>query len=136
MLDDIERHGAQLHVQTTLSYIRHERDDGQKQRLRDIYIWLRGGALDTGNAIENDHEHYKRICEDSSKEFPDSNKWVLDKDAVKKWMNPSSLMIPPLLWMNGMPGAGMCFISRHPHLDHLMISFLLVVGRVHANTYS
>lgn len=110
VLEDIERHGSQLQVQTTLSHIRHERDEEQKQRTRDIYVWLRGGTLGARNDIENDHDRYVNICRESSKTFPESNRWILGKIPIQDWIDPSSLMIPPSLWMNGIPGAGMCYI--------------------------
>lgn len=76
VLEDVERHGAQLQVQTTLSHIRHERDEEQKQRTRDIYVWLRGATLGVRNDIENDHDHYVDICRESSKTFAENNRWI------------------------------------------------------------
>ena len=41
---------------------------------------------------------------------PSTGLWVLQDDKMKPWLDPNNQM-SPMLWMNGMPGAGM---SRCP----------------------
>lgn len=49
-----------------------------------------------------DQEHAAEIRRD----FPEAGRWLLLRDQVKEWMDPLSTKIP-LLWLNGIPGAGM-----------------------------
>jgi len=48
-----------------------------------------------------DHEYLLEIL----KEYPRTGRWILDCATLKDWMNPSSTKVP-LLWLNGIPGAG------------------------------
>lgn len=39
-------------------------------------------------------------------DYPDSGTWLLDNQSFKEWFDPSFPKIPPLLWINGIPGSG------------------------------
>ncbi|KAF3764220.1 hypothetical protein M406DRAFT_339885 [Cryphonectria parasitica EP155] len=114
IVDDIERHSLRLQVQTTTSHIRNESRqlraiivEQEGQRLRDLYQWLRSPTNGAQSSIDNDHHHYRTLCD----EDPENNRWLLEKRAFREWIEPISLMKPPLLWINGIPGAGKTILA-------------------------
>ena len=50
----------------------------------------------------NDHEQAVEVRQ----EYPETGKWILRSDQLKQWMDPLSTDVP-VLWVNGIPGAGM-----------------------------
>ena len=61
-----------------------------------VYDWLRAASVDS------DQYHYTKIRAD----YPGSGRWILDNASFKEWFDPQFPTIPPLLWLNGIPGAG------------------------------
>jgi hypothetical protein len=68
----------------------------EMRRLRTIFSWLRAPDADT------DQYNLSQI----RAENPGTGRWLLDNQAFKDWFDPTYPKIPPLLWINGMPGAG------------------------------
>lgn len=66
------------------------------RRLLDVHNWLRASnvEIDQGN-------HQKARAE-----YPGTGRWLLNAAAFRDWFNPQFPAIPPLLWVNGIPGAG------------------------------
>ncbi|KAM0210011.1 hypothetical protein ACHAQI_006123 [Fusarium lateritium] len=61
--------------------------------------WLRATKPD------NDQYRFSKIRED----YPNTGQWLLDNQSFKEWFDPRYPTIPPLLWLNGLPGAGDLF---------------------------
>jgi len=68
----------------------------EMRRLRTIFSWLRAPDADT------DQYNLSQTRADN----PGTGRWLLDNQAFKDWFNPNYPKIPPLLWINGMPGTG------------------------------
>ena len=58
--------------------------------------------LAAGQQTKDDHASYGQI----RRELPKTAQWILEHEAVKKWMAPDAPATPNL-WINGIPGAGM-----------------------------
>ena len=71
-------------------------DAENNRRQRDIQGWLRAPNM------ENEHNHHRDI----RKEFPGSGKWIMEKEEFVEWFDLNCPTVPPLLWLNGIPGAG------------------------------
>ena len=70
--------------------------DEEQTHLNNIREWL---AVESQSL--SDHDAYQNI----RKEYSTTTSWILDHDTVKDWIasdNPPT----PLVWMNGIPGAG------------------------------
>ncbi|KAK2605748.1 hypothetical protein N8I77_008563 [Diaporthe amygdali] len=109
LISNIHDHGMLVQNQATLAQIeefRRERladcQQYEAQRLREMYTWLRSPNHDQASNAENDQYEYARV----RKYCPSSGRWVLSKQAFNEWMDPAYPPIPPLLWINGVPGAG------------------------------
>lgn len=79
-----------------------EMKDEDLRRSQAVYNWLRA------TNIETDQFHFSEI----RKENPDAGRWLLENRSFKKWFDPRFPAIPPLLWLNGIPGAGCYCHSR------------------------
>lgn len=109
LIANIHDHGMLVQNQATLAQIEDFRGDQlagcqqhEAHRIRELYMWLRSPEHDIASNAENDQYEYARVrgtC-------PGSGSWVLSKPAFKEWMDPAFPAIPPLLWINGAPGAG------------------------------
>jgi hypothetical protein len=128
LINNIRQHGILVQNQATLSHIEDFRRVGQAQdlqirsvlekleaqrilelsvlqdletrRYRELMTWLESPN------VENDLAHHSKIFRDA----PDTGRWLLRNQFLQQWLDPQYPTIPPLLWMNGLPGAGM-------HLD-------------------
>ncbi|RYO83126.1 hypothetical protein DL766_004460 [Monosporascus sp. MC13-8B] len=67
----------------------------ESQRLSDLKAWLHA------TSCANEQKRYSDI----RSEFPGTGRWLLDNESIKEWMDPMYPTIPPLLWLNGIPGA-------------------------------
>ncbi|KAG9233941.1 hypothetical protein BJ875DRAFT_377537 [Amylocarpus encephaloides] len=81
-LDELKRDAARVEFQ----------EDSRRATVKN---WLKPASFET------DHESYSRI----RAEYPNTGKWLLANENFKLWFDPYPA-IPPLLWLNGMPGAG------------------------------
>lgn len=115
LIANIHDHGMLVQNQATLAQIEEFRRDRlsdcqqrEARRLREMYTWLRSPEHDQASNAENDQYEYARV----RKDCPGSGSWVLRKQAFNEWIDPTFPAIPPLLWINGAPGAGK-FILRY-----------------------
>jgi hypothetical protein len=69
--------------------------NAQKKRRLDVVNWL--AAVDS----VLDQEAAAAIRD----EYPTTGKWILQDIKIRNWMDPSNSMVP-IMWMNGIPGAG------------------------------
>lgn len=114
LIANIHDHGMLVQNQATLAQIEECRRDRlanchqhEAYRLRELYTWLRSPDQDQASNAENDQYEYARV----RKDCPGSGSWVLSKQAFNEWMDPAFPAIPPLLWINGVPGAGRFLLS-------------------------
>jgi hypothetical protein len=70
--------------------------DEDLRRSEAVYDWLRATNIDT--------DHYR--FSETRKGNPGTGRWLLENPTFKKWFDPQFPAIPPLLWLNGIPGAG------------------------------
>ena len=61
----------------------------------------------------NDHEQAVEIRQ----EHPDTGRWILEVRQLKQWMDPLATDVP-VLWVNGIPGAGMLNDYASNHANH------------------
>ncbi|KAK2606195.1 hypothetical protein QQS21_003366 [Conoideocrella luteorostrata] len=73
-----------------------ELDTERLGRLQAVNKWLKP------TDVETDQVCYSRI----RSECPGSGRWLLKKTSFQEWFDPRYPVIPPLLWLNGIPGAG------------------------------
>jgi len=65
-------------------------------RRQAVYNWLRPAS------VESDQDYFTEI----RTEYPHTGRWLLEHEKFKLWFDPQFPAIPPLLWLNGIPGAG------------------------------
>ncbi|KAH6845783.1 hypothetical protein B0I37DRAFT_381087 [Chaetomium sp. MPI-CAGE-AT-0009] len=115
LFSDIRRHGHLIVSQATLSQI--EACQGEKRlrdkqfqeiaeaesrrHLRELNGWLRAAS------VANDQHDYCKL----RTEYPGTGRWLLDNPTFKDWFEPWCQLIPPLLWLNGIPGAGKTILA-------------------------
>ncbi|KAH8594339.1 hypothetical protein B0O99DRAFT_574078 [Bisporella sp. PMI_857] len=114
ILDDLCRHKALIETQANLARIQESRnerahvrnqfdmieDDRRRRRHLDVINWL--SAVDP----RLDQEAARAIWQ----EYPASGQWLLVNEKMKAWMDSNSSLIP-MLWMNGIPGAGKTILT-------------------------
>ena len=66
------------------------------RKLRGIHMWLRA------TSFVNDQDEFSKL----RAEYPGTGRWLLDNPKFKEWFEPTCQSIPPVLWLNGIPGAG------------------------------
>jgi hypothetical protein len=66
------------------------------RKLRELQGWLRAPN------VANDQHEFSRL----RSEYPGTGRWLLDNQKFKDWFAPLCQSIPPVLWLNGIPGAG------------------------------
>jgi hypothetical protein len=110
VISNMARHRTLIESQATLSQIE---DFQESRRIEDerfeaemknqdlhrsqaVYNWLRATSIDT------DQYQLSKI----RAEYPGTGRWLLDNPTFKEWFDPQFPAIPPVLWLNGIPGAG------------------------------
>ena len=110
LISGIRRHGDLIVNQANLSSIKaslEERkvsdrrfkeiaDAESGRKLRELQGWLRAPN------VANDQHEFSRL----RSEYPGTGRWLLDNQKFKDWFAPLCQSIPPVLWLNGIPGAG------------------------------
>jgi len=107
LMENMCQHRELVDRQANLSQIEESRrarqisdrismDREDAHRLQVAFNWLRAPT------IETDQHYFSEI----RAEYSNTGRWLLDKPAFKLWFDPQFPAIPPLLWLNGMPGAG------------------------------
>jgi hypothetical protein len=71
-------------------------DAESSRKLRELYGWLRAPC------VANDQQEYSKL----RAEYPGTGRWLLSNTYFKEWFEPLCQSIPPVLWLNGIPGAG------------------------------
>ena len=77
---------------------RHEEASREKdlERLYTVTQWLRPAS------VESDHHSFLKI----RSPYQTTGSWLLNHPTFEDWFSPQFAMVPPLLWLSGMPGAG------------------------------
>ncbi|KAF2267625.1 putative zinc finger protein [Lojkania enalia] len=70
-------------------------------QLRTVFDWLRPAK------VESDQDEFVKI----RTAYSGIGKWILDDPTFQEWFDPLFPMIPPLLWLNGIPGAGKTILA-------------------------
>ncbi|KAI9150828.1 Transcriptional regulator CRZ1 [Paramyrothecium foliicola] len=81
-----------------------EDDEFEEEDLRRLQIvtnWIRA----TNVAVDQDEFLKART------EYPGTGQWLLDNTLFNEWFDPQYPTIPPLLWLNGIPGAGKTILA-------------------------
>ncbi|KAI0098179.1 putative zinc finger protein [Nemania sp. FL0031] len=76
-------------------------DEQGLRRLRDVHYWLRATNAD------NDQDAHSKARAD----YPETGQWLMRNTTFQDWFNPQYPAIPPLLWINGIPGAGKTILA-------------------------
>lgn len=107
----IENKATYVQVEEVRESIRHslqvEARHLDEQTLRQIGVvrnWLRP---------TNVHDDQAALVE-ARAQYPATGQWLLENTLFKEWFDPRFPTIPPLLWINGIPGAGNRSILRYP----------------------
>ncbi|KAF2492653.1 hypothetical protein BU16DRAFT_551492 [Lophium mytilinum] len=115
IISNMSRHRSLIERQATLSQIedfqesrRIENDrfeaeikNEELRRSHSVYNWLNATSIDT------DQYHLSKIRAD----YPGTGRWLLANPTFHDWFNPQFGAIPPLLWLNGIPGAGKSILA-------------------------
>jgi len=110
LIDGMAQHREWLERQANLSEIEESRKaqenvnknfktifEAEDYRRRvTVYNWFRAAS------VEADQDHFSRI----RAEYPETGRWLLALENFKNWFDTHFPSIPPLLWINGKPGAG------------------------------
>ncbi|KAK4867343.1 hypothetical protein LT330_000853 [Penicillium expansum] len=110
VISGMARHRALIESQASLSQIADsqesrrlvdDRHNAEVQyqslrRSRTVFNWLRAP----------DVEGHQYNLTKTRADYPGTGRWLLDNQAFKDWFDPNYPSIPPLLWLNGIPGAG------------------------------
>ncbi|KAI1451390.1 putative zinc finger protein [Annulohypoxylon moriforme] len=65
-------------------------------RLHHVYNWLKAFN------VQNDQDDFSKV----RAKYPGTGRWLLENTVFKEWFHPQYATIPPLLWLNGILGAG------------------------------
>ncbi|KAI9665474.1 MAG: hypothetical protein M1831_001616 [Alyxoria varia] len=74
----------------------------EQERLREVHAWIGYDYV-----AEDDQEHFENI---RSYVVQDSGRWALERPQYKQWAS-SGRQMSPLLWLNGIPGAGKTIVA-------------------------
>ncbi|KAK3316036.1 hypothetical protein B0H66DRAFT_560170, partial [Apodospora peruviana] len=99
IIDKIQVEGTERKIQDVK--LQAVIDANEARLLRDLHCWLR--AVN----VQNDQHHFSKIRAD----YPGTGRWLLDNATFKEWFEPLCQVIPPLLWLNGIPGAGKTILA-------------------------
>lgn len=83
-------------IQQSRQHQSDQLDDQDLERIRDVHNWLRAANVDI------DQDSHVQVREG----YPGTGRWLLETTLFKEWFDPRFPTIPPLLWLNGIPGAG------------------------------
>ncbi|KAI3335699.1 putative zinc finger protein [Ustulina deusta] len=98
-LSEIE--AVQENIQQSRQIQNRQLDDQDLQRIRDVHNWLRA----TNVEVDQDNHAKARA------EYPGTGRWLIETALFQDWFNPRFPTIPPLLWLNGIPGAGKTILA-------------------------
>ncbi|KAJ5768868.1 hypothetical protein N7520_003427, partial [Penicillium odoratum] len=115
IIDNLRKHQTLIDRQATIAQIEDEQaarlieedrfevlmQNEDLERSRVVFNWLKSPQMDT------DQYNFTKVRAD----YPDSGKWLLDNQSFKEWFDPSYPKIPPLLWVNGIPGSGKTILA-------------------------
>jgi len=87
-----ELHAARLKAEAESRSIE---DMEKSRRLGTLRAWLSAAPA------SSDYENFIRKLKD----YPESGLWLANDDRIQSWLNPDTCG-SPLLWVNGIPGAG------------------------------
>lgn len=76
-------------------------------RRQAVNNWFRAPS------VESDQHHFFGM----RAQYPQTGRWLLELENFKQWFDPQFPTIPPLLWLNGKPGAGK-FLGYLSGSDH------------------
>lgn len=113
LLENMSQHRLLIERQAQLSEIEEARNARERNetsfntiienqdhlRRQAVYNWFRAPS------VESDQDHFSGI----RTEYPQTGRWLLTLENFKLWFDPQFPSIPPLLWLNGKPGAGKVF---------------------------
>jgi hypothetical protein len=108
-LNDLSRHKALIERQASTVHIQEARTEREnvrasfavieevekKNKLLVVLNWLSSADMIL------DQEAYLAIRQ----EYPTTGRWVLENPTIKSWSDPAK-DLTPLVWINGIPGAG------------------------------
>lgn len=93
-----------------MSKLRQDLESRVEEENRKKYVQVMEWLSDIQNGKDqngNDHESFCRIRE----EYPGTGLWILRHQHVPTWKEAEP-PVSSILWLNGIPGAGMCLLNR------------------------
>jgi len=94
-LTTLERISALSNDQTEALEL--QRLEARRQQRDRVRAWL------SPEDMMADQEHHVKL----RRGYPGTGDWILRKNLVMAWLDPST-NVNPILWVTGIPGAGMC----------------------------
>jgi serine/threonine protein kinase len=112
IISNLGRYRSLIESQHTIFEIEERRREEDKRfeagvknedmrRAREVSNWLRS------TDVETNQFHLSKIRADC----PGTGRWLLNNSSFKEWFDPQFPTIPPLLWLNGIPGAGKTILA-------------------------
>ena len=110
ILENLRRHGSLVESQANLIQIQESQAESarlqasllnleeseRREKTLNVFNWLSSADIDLdqeANAVVR-------------REYPESGFWIFENEKIKAWTDPNNSLIP-LVWLNGIPGAGM-----------------------------
>ncbi|VUC22967.1 unnamed protein product [Clonostachys rosea] len=87
---------TRLQIQEGQQETENRFNEEELRQERTVHEWLKASD------VEVDHHNLCQLRE----QYPDSGRWLLQNTTFSQWFDQRFPPIPPLLWINGIPGAG------------------------------
>ncbi|KAK6829654.1 hypothetical protein PG987_010238 [Apiospora arundinis] len=88
-------------LQHSLQIDERQLDEQILRRTRHVLDWLRPTNVSVDQAA----------LVEARADYPGTGQWLLENALFKEWFDPKFPTIPPLLWINGKPGAGKTMLA-------------------------
>ncbi|KAK8123091.1 hypothetical protein PG984_011761 [Apiospora sp. TS-2023a] len=98
---DVQVEEVRESIQQSLQVEERRFDEQTLQQIRDVHNWLRPTNVD----IDQD------ALVEARADYPKTGQWLFENSLFKEWFDPPYPTIPPLLWINGIPGSGKTMLA-------------------------
>jgi hypothetical protein len=92
--------------QAAINVFEKQMKDQDNLRREIVQAWLGPFNCESCESQQRTHLSTRSVCKDPGR-------WLLDNPRFQDWLNPDYCS-KPLLWLNGIPGAGKTFIKIYP----------------------
>ena len=108
-MDDLRRHKALIECQANILQIQEARTE--RAKVRASFTALEEAERKNKRLVVlNWLSSAKTILDQEAfvemrRDYPSTGHWMLENPVMKSWLDPGNTLVP-VVWMNGIPGAG------------------------------